>query len=61
MGIPVFFEAPQHVLGAAMCRDVRSINNPPMPDRLPAFERMAWAQWSLDEIRSGEPFRRLTT
>jgi len=59
MGIPVFFEAPQHVLAGAMCRDIRGVNNPPLPDRLPVFERMAWAQWSLNEIRAGEPFRRL--
>jgi hypothetical protein len=24
-----------------------------------AFERLAWAQWTVDEIASGEPFRRL--
>jgi len=27
--------------------------------RLAAMQRMAWAQWSLAEIASGEPFRRL--
>jgi hypothetical protein len=27
--------------------------------RLPALQRMAWAQWTVDEIASGEPFRRL--
>lgn len=27
--------------------------------RLAMFERLAWAQWTLDEIRSGEPFERL--
>jgi hypothetical protein len=27
--------------------------------RLAMFRRLAWAQWTLDEIASGEPFRRL--
>lgn len=27
--------------------------------RLQMFERLAWAQWTLDEIASGEPFARL--
>lgn len=27
--------------------------------RLEMFRRLAWAQWSLDEIADGEPFRRL--
>jgi hypothetical protein len=30
-----------------------------MPDRTPAFERLASSQWSLDEIASGAPFRAL--
>ena len=27
--------------------------------RLKALQRMAWAQWTIDEIASGEPFKRL--
>ena len=27
--------------------------------RLAMFRRLAWAQWTIDEIASGEPFRRL--
>ena len=27
--------------------------------RLDMFRRLAWAQWSMDEIASGEPFERL--
>ena len=27
--------------------------------RLAMFRRLAWAQWTLDEIASGEPFDRL--
>jgi hypothetical protein len=29
------------------------------PGRLAMFRRLAWAQWTLAEIASGEPFRRL--
>ena len=29
--------------------------------RLAAFRRMAWAQWRLEELRTGEPFARLLT
>jgi hypothetical protein len=25
------------------------------------FRRLAWAQWTIDEIASGEPFERLLT
>lgn len=56
-GIPVFCESPYWILkGAAATGD---FDNPVLPDRLPHFQRLAWAQWSVDEIASGEPFRRL--
>lgn len=32
------------------------IEEPFLGDRLPMFERLAWAQWSLKEIASGEAF-----
>jgi hypothetical protein len=35
------------------------VDTPSLPDRLPHFERMAHAQWTLSEIQTGEPFRRL--
>lgn len=59
MGVPVFYEAPHHVLEEAMTRGVEQVERPPTPDRLEAMERMAWAQWSMDEIAAGEPFRHL--
>lgn len=52
-GIPVIACAPYWICKPAT-GDLSQIANPPMPDRLPVFERMAWAQWSLDEIRTGE-------
>ena len=57
-GIPVICEAPRWI-----CREaswyIDEIDNPPQPDRLGALQRMAWAQWSIEEIASGEPFRLL--
>lgn len=58
-GVPVFADAPHHVLMNACNRGIDAIESPRRPDRLPAFERMAWAQWSLSEIESGLPFRYL--
>lgn len=60
-GIPVFFDAPHWICEGAAKRGVTAIESPLMDDsaRLAAFQRMAWAQWSLAEIESGEPFKRL--
>ena len=55
-GVPVFALAPHFFVQTACNRDLYDIESPGMPDRLPAFERLAWAQWSLKEIRSGETF-----
>jgi hypothetical protein len=40
---------PGSLLTPAMSNELRAM----------ALERMAWAQWTVDEIASGEPFRRL--
>ena len=58
-GVPVFVDAPHHVLDGAVERDVANIEAPAYPDRLPAFRRLAWAQWSMAEIASGAAFERL--
>jgi hypothetical protein len=58
-GVPVIYTAPHWIAAEAAGNDLAQIEQPPMPDRLPAFERMAAAQWTLSEIESGEPFRRL--
>lgn len=57
-GVPTFRIAPYHVNEAAL-HDITHIINPPKTDRLPAFQKLAWAQWALPEIESGEPFRHL--
>ncbi len=58
-GVPAFVEAPRHVLDGACNRNIKAIDHPRLPDRRPAFERLAWAQWSVAEIARGEPFRHL--
>jgi hypothetical protein len=58
-GVPVFVEAPHHVLDGAVERDVANIEAAAYPDRPPAFRRLAWAQWSIAEIASGAAFERL--
>lgn len=56
-GIPVFFEAPHIVTEDACNKDITKIENPELPDRIPAMHKMAWAQWEVEEIKSGEPFK----
>ncbi len=56
-GVPVFCEAPFWVGKAAAARG--TVESPETPDRLPMFRRMAWAQWRVEEIETGEPFARL--
>jgi hypothetical protein len=57
-GIPVMADAPWWICkGAAATLD--EIQASGLPERQPVFERLAWAQWTVDEIAGGEPFRRL--
>ena len=60
-GVPVFHDAPRWICEAAAVRGIEKVEEPKMDDaaRLGALERMAWAQWTVDEIASGEPFARL--
>jgi len=59
MGIPVIYTAPHWICAGAAGSRLEDIEKPLMPDRLPVFERLASAQWSLDEIATGEPIRAL--
>lgn len=56
-GIPVFCEGPAWSMKAAACSG--PIDAPVLPERLPAFKRLAWGQWRLEEIQTGAPFRHL--
>lgn len=55
-GIPAFRCAPYHV-NEAVIPDLNLLADPPHYDRLKAFRKLAWAQWFLPEIESGEAFR----
>lgn len=58
-GVPVFYEAPHLITAGAAERGIATVERPRYPDRLPTFHRLAWAQWTLDEIRQGVPFGHL--
>ena len=61
-GIPVIALAPHWIAAGATGatgaagRSLSEIEQPPMPDRLPVFRRLAWAQWSMKEIADGTAF-----
>lgn len=55
-GIPVFHDYGKWVGGpAASC--TFDLENPYLGDRTKMLHRLAWAQWTWDEIESGEAFR----
>jgi hypothetical protein len=60
-GIPVFFDAPYWSCSRAAVRGTGNLDRPCLDDamRADALHRMAWAQWSVDEIQSGEAFKTL--
>lgn len=60
-GIPVFCESPYWICHEAAHHTFDRINDPvPMVStRLDAMRRLAWAQWTLAEIQSGEAFDHL--
>lgn len=61
LGVPVWSEGPW--IGASAARPLsqwgKAEPNRDEAARLEMFRRLAWAQWTLDEIRTGEPIRRL--
>lgn len=57
-GVPVFHQL-EHWIGAPAASTTLEIESPWMGDRLPMLQRLAWAQWTWDEIRSGEAVRYL--
>lgn len=56
-GIPAFYELKDWIGAPAAKYGIADIENPFLGDRLPMFRRLAWAQWSAQEISTGEPFR----
>jgi hypothetical protein len=60
LGIPAFYGLGGWI-GASACRPVERFADGPLRDdaaRLAMFERLAWAQSPISEIRSGEAMRR---
>ena len=57
-GYPVFYDAPHWICETGGTKGIENINAPLMDDRarLNAMIRMSWAQWSVSELSSGEPF-----
>jgi hypothetical protein len=61
-GLPVWYRHEKFVMASA-CRPLAGFTtSSPLRDyelRIQAFQKMAWAIWELEEIRSGFPFSRL--
>lgn len=59
LGIPVFYEFEQWIgaPAAKLLSGSDPLRFPFLGDRLPMFQRLAWAQWTAEEIASGLPFR----
>jgi hypothetical protein len=57
MGIPVIYEMVDWIGGDAATFGISNIEKPYLDDRERMFESLAWAQWTGEEIASGEPFR----
>jgi hypothetical protein len=55
-GIPVFHQLEKWI-GAPAATTVMDIEKPWVGDRMPMLKRLAWAQWTWDELRSGEAFK----
>jgi len=55
-GIPVFHEMGKWIGAPAAKSDIRDIENPFLGDRMPMLRRLAYAQWTLREIQTGEAF-----
>lgn len=60
-GIPVFYEFKDWIGGPAACFTTKEINHDRpadlMGDRVKMLKRLAWAQWTVQELMSGMPIR----
>lgn len=57
LGIPVFYEFPKWIGADAARFGIANIEAPYMGPRGTMLRKLSWAMWTVDEIRSGEPFR----
>lgn len=63
-GVPVFYEFDRWIAGPAACFGINNISmdvsaHTMMGDRVAMLSNLAWAQWTLDEVLTGEPMERL--
>jgi len=58
-GVPVFCTSPWWILKAAASDRLQDIEQPMRGERQAAFERLAYAQWTVEEIALGVPFAHL--
>lgn len=58
-GVPVLYDMPDWIGAPAARQQFRELDAWPLPERLPMFERLACAQWTVEEIARGEPFAHL--
>jgi hypothetical protein len=56
-GIPVFYQGPNLKLASIACDDLTLIEDPPMEHRGRALTELSWSQWSLSDLKRGEPWR----
>ena len=57
-GVPAFV-GPDSLASPIANWDLSQIENPPRPDRTAWLEQLAHTEWTVEEIKSGLPFRRL--
>jgi len=55
-GIPAFYEGPNIVTREVSQKGLEAIEKPTLGDRIQAFQRLSWSQFSMDEIKRGYPF-----
>lgn len=58
-GVPVYYGLEKWIGATAALPVEAGIEFPFLGDRLPMLRRLAYAQWSLPELSTGEPFARL--
>ena len=58
-GVPVIYAQPKWIGAGAATSELHLVECPPTPPRRSTLERVAAAQWSLEEISRGDPFRHL--
>ncbi len=56
-GVPVFYQGPSLKLASIACDDLTLIEDPPMEHRGEALAELAWSQWSLSDLKRGDPWR----